>query len=213
MDERLNRWEGLFQRALVVIDSVRKLGIPVDDWTFRGGTVLMRRHRHRLSKDIDIFINDPQFLGYLTPRLSPTAESLTTNYIEDHNYVKLVFSEGEIDFVAAPPLTTKPAHVETLFDHRILVETSAEIVAKKVWHRGFEFTARDIFDLSMVAELEPQALHEISTILRDRRALILERIERYDSILRESFAELAALEYLRSFDECVEIVTKAFGRA
>jgi hypothetical protein len=86
-------------------------------------------------------------------------------------------------------------------------------VAKKVWHRGFEFTARDIFDLSMVAELEPQALHEISTILRDRRALILERIERYDSILRESFAELAALEYVRSFDECVEIVTKVFGRA
>ena len=95
MDERLNRWEVLFQRALIVIDSVRKLGIPVDDWTFGGGTVLMRRHRHRLSKDIDIFINDPQFLGYLTPRLSPTAESLTTNYIEDHNYVKLVFPKAK----------------------------------------------------------------------------------------------------------------------
>jgi hypothetical protein len=80
-------------------------------------------------------------LGYLTPRLSPTAESLTTNYIEDHNYVKLVFPEGEIDFVAAPPLTTNPAHVETLLRHRILVVTSAEIVAKKVWHRGFEVSA------------------------------------------------------------------------
>jgi hypothetical protein len=55
---------------------------------------LMRRHRHRFSKDIDIFINDPQFLGYLTPRLSPTADSLTTKYIEDNNYVKLVFSEA-----------------------------------------------------------------------------------------------------------------------
>ena len=65
----------------------------------------------------------------------------------------------------------------------------------------------------MVAELEPQALHEISTILRDRRAVILERIERYDSILRESFAELATLEYMRSFEECVEIVTDVFGRA
>jgi len=213
MDERLNRWEVLFQRALILIDSAREIGIPVADWTFGGGTVLMRRHKHRFSKDVDIFINDPQFLGFLTPRLSPTAESLTAQYIEDHNYVKLVFSEGEIDFVAAPPLTPNPAHVETLFDHQILVETSAEIVAKKVWHRGFEFTARDIFDLSMVAELEPQALSEISTILRDRRALILERIERYDSVLRESFAELATFEYIRSFDECVEIVTDAFGRA
>jgi predicted nucleotidyltransferase component of viral defense system len=207
MDERLNRWEVLFQRTLALIDSAREIGIPVHDWTFGGGTVLMRRHRHRFSKDIDIFINDPQFLGYLTPRLSPTAESLTTKYIEEHNYVKLVFPEGEIDFVAAPPLTTKPAHAETLFEHRVLVETSAEILAKKVWHRGFEFTARDIFDLSMVAEREPQALNEISSILRDRRTVILERIVRYDSILRETFAELAVMEYMRSFDECVATVT------
>ena len=65
----------------------------------------------------------------------------------------------------------------------------------------------------MVAELEPQALREISAILRDRRALILERIERYDSILRENFAELATLEYVRSFGECVKIVMDALGRA
>jgi hypothetical protein len=87
MDERLIRWELLFQRALIVIDSAREIGIPVDDWTFGGGTVLMRRHRHRLSKDVDIFVNDPQFLGYLTPRLSPTAESLTTQYIEDQSWL------------------------------------------------------------------------------------------------------------------------------
>ena len=132
MDERLIRWELLFQRALILIDSARDIGIPVNDWTFGGGTVLMRRHRHLLSKDVDIFINDPQFLGYLTPRLSPTAESLTTQYIEDHKHVKLVFSEGEIDFVAAPPLTAEPAHIEILFDHRILVETSASAVS---WDR------------------------------------------------------------------------------
>jgi hypothetical protein len=213
MDDRLNRWEVLFRRALILIDSAREIGIPVDNWTFGGGTVLMRRHRHRFSKDIDIFINDPQFLGYLTPRLSPTAESLTTKYIEDHKYVKLLFPEGEIDFVAAPPLISKSAHEEILFDRRILVESSAEIVAKKVWHRGFEFTARDIFDLAMVAEREPQALNEISSVLRDRRAVILERIVRYDSILRETFAELDTLEYSRSFDECVAIVTDVFERA
>src|ERR1700676_5329081 len=101
-DERLKAWEIHFQRALILIDDARAKGIPVDDWTFGGGTVLMRRHR--LSKDVDIFINDPQFIGYLSPRLSPTAESLTTDYSEDSNFVKLAFPEGEIDFVAAPPL-------------------------------------------------------------------------------------------------------------
>ena len=69
-DERLKAWEILFQRALILIDDARAKGIPVDDWTFGGGTVLMRRHRHRLSKDVDIFINDPQFIGYLSPRKS-----------------------------------------------------------------------------------------------------------------------------------------------
>src|SRR5437660_12935442 len=54
----------------------------------------MRRHRHRLSQDVEIFINDPQFSGYLTPRLNPTAEALTSNYVEDSRFVKLSFPEG-----------------------------------------------------------------------------------------------------------------------
>jgi hypothetical protein len=87
VDERLNTWEVLFQRALVLIDDAQANGVPVDDWTFGGGTVLMRRHRHRLSKDVDIFVNDPQFISYLTPRLNQTAESRTTNYVEDTNFV------------------------------------------------------------------------------------------------------------------------------
>jgi hypothetical protein len=135
-DERLKSWEILFRRALILVDDARAKGIPVDEWTFGGGTVLMRRHRHRLSKDVDIFINDPQFIGFLSPRLSPTAESLTTDYSEDSNFVKLSFPEGEIDFVAAPPLTSTPAKAEILFGRSFLVETSTEIVAKKIWHRG-----------------------------------------------------------------------------
>jgi hypothetical protein len=39
-DERLNAWEILFQRALILVDDARAKGIPVDDWTFDGGTVL-----------------------------------------------------------------------------------------------------------------------------------------------------------------------------
>jgi hypothetical protein len=212
-DERLKTWEILFERALVLIDDARASGIPVDDWTFGGGTVLMRRHRHRLSKDIDIFIDDPQFLTYLTPRLNQTAESLTSNYLEDHNFLKLAFPEGEIDFVAAPPLTPSPARHETILGQRFLVETSAEIMAKKVWHRGAEFTARDLFDLAMVAEMDSQALLEIDLQLRERRDVVLARIERREPLLRETFAALDILDYRRSFDQCVQIVRDALSRA
>ena len=34
------------------------------------------RHHHRFSKDIDIFIPDPQYLGYLSPRLNGEAEAV-----------------------------------------------------------------------------------------------------------------------------------------
>ncbi|WP_353621935.1 nucleotidyl transferase AbiEii/AbiGii toxin family protein [Variovorax saccharolyticus] len=53
-------WEKLFPRALALIDEITHYGGIADPfWTFGGGTVLMLRHRDRLSKDIDIFVPDP----------------------------------------------------------------------------------------------------------------------------------------------------------
>jgi hypothetical protein len=141
-EDRLKIWETLFQRALVLIDSAGDAGATLKNWSFGGGTVLMRRYRHRFSKDVDIFVPDPQYLNYLTPRLNDKAESLTTDYLEQAGFLKLRFPEGEIDFVASAPLTNEPTVVEILFGREVQVETSTEIVAKKVWHRGERFTAR-----------------------------------------------------------------------
>jgi hypothetical protein len=38
----------------------------------------MFRYQHRLSKDIDIFVPDPQYLGFVTPRLSDVAAAVTS---------------------------------------------------------------------------------------------------------------------------------------
>jgi hypothetical protein len=212
-ESRLEIWQTLFRRALELIDSVGKAGIRLDDWSFGGGTVLMLKHRHRFSKDIDIFISDPQYLNYLTPRLNSVAEAMTGDYVEQGNFLKLQFKEGEIDFVASAPLTGNPTQTERMFDRDVQVETSTEIVAKKIWHRGDSFKARDIFDLSMVIELEPAALTPMRPILRDRRAAILARIAAVDNQLRDDFAELDVLEYTRSYDECVAIVKQALEDA
>jgi predicted nucleotidyltransferase component of viral defense system len=171
----------------------------------------MRRHHHRLSKDVDIFINDPQFINYLTPRLNNVAESLTRDYIEEHNYVKLIFPEGEIDFVAAPTITTAPTTREEILGRPFLVETSAEIIAKKIWHRGDSFKGRDILDTAMVAEREPAELSQIAPILEGRRDVILARIEKHGDSLREEFTALDVLDYRRSYDECVEIVRRVLA--
>lgn len=71
-------WETLFANALTVIGEIARHGRADPFWTFGGGTVLMLRYGHRFSKDIDIFVPDPQSLGFVTPRLSEVAESITS---------------------------------------------------------------------------------------------------------------------------------------
>ena len=92
----------LFARMLRIIQAAgANYGRPFE-WTFGGGTVLALRHQHRFSKDIDVFVPDPQYLGYLSPRLSDTAALGDPDYEEGAEFVKLRYPEGEVDFVAAP---------------------------------------------------------------------------------------------------------------
>ena len=92
------------------------------------------------------------------------------------------------------------------------VETATEIIAKKVWHRGKEFKARDLFDLALVAEREPEALNEIEPILRDTRKIVLARIADADRQLRSEFSELEVLDFRPSYDDCIAIVRKTLNR-
>ena len=212
-EDRLRIWETLFQRALALIKSAERTGTRLDDWNFGGGTVLMRRYRHRFSKDIDIFVPDPQYLGYVSPRLNDTAESLTSKYLDTAISVKLFFPEGEIDFIASAPLTKDPTVDETILGRRVRVETTAEIIAKKVWHRGREFTARDIFDLAIVATTQPGAIESIRPIPRERREVIRARMAAGAKALRTAFSGLDTLEFRPGFDECVRIVEDVLDKS
>jgi len=210
-EDRLKIWETLFQRALALIDSVAASGTVFEPWSFGGGTVLMRKYRHRFSKDIDIFVPDPQYLGYVSPRLNDAAEAMTADYVEEHSSLKLIFPEGEIDFIASAPLTSNPTVPEELFGREVRIETSTEIIAKKLWHRGEQFKARDMFDLALVAEKEPGALKEIRPVLRDRRDAVLARMADSDEQLRSDFAELEVFEYRPTYDQCLAIVKKTLA--
>jgi predicted nucleotidyltransferase component of viral defense system len=209
---RLNAWEALFEQAMRIVDSVAASGLRFEDWSFGGGTVLMRRFRHRVSKDVDIFVPDPQYLGYVSPRLNDVAQELATSHLETAISVKLYFPEGEIDFIASGPLTESPTTVETVLRRRIHVDTTAEIIAKKVWHRGRHFTARDLFDLALVAIKEPAAIERIAGILRERRDAIRSRIASDEKALRKTYAELDTLEFRPSFDECLGVVAPLLDR-
>jgi hypothetical protein len=202
----LTAWEALFERAMRIVDSAGASGLRFEDWSFGGGTVLMRRFHHRVSKDVDIFVPDPQYLGYVSPRLNDLAQELATSHLETAISVKLYFPEGEIDFIASASLTEGPTVDETVLGRRIKVDTTAEIMAKKVWHRGRHFTARDLFDLALVATKEPAAIDRIANFLREQRDAIRKRIASDEKALRKTYAELDTLEFRPSFDECLGIV-------
>ena len=200
-------WESLFPRALMLIDDISKYGGIADPfWTFGGGTVLMFRYRHRLSKDIDIFVPDPQYLGFVTPRLSDTAADLTEDYAEQPGmFVKLQFDEGEVDFVSAPNLLDDAWEVWDIQGHAVKVETAAEIIAKKMYHRGDRVTARDLFDLALVIEREPVQLLAAKPFLLRHRSAFLAQIRQPHPSLRAAFDAIATLQYTPSFDHCVAV--------
>lgn len=163
----------------------------------------MLRHHHRMSKDIDIFVPDPQYLGYVSPRLSDVAELVTQDYVEGPGYIKLLRPEGEIDFVASPNLTSAPYEEWNLLGRQVKVETSAEIVAKKLYHRGDKATARDLFDLALVIDREPVALLSAAPYLVRHRDAFVHQIKHRRSVLQMQFDAIDRLDYQVTYDEAM----------
>jgi nucleotidyltransferase AbiEii toxin of type IV toxin-antitoxin system len=207
-NSRLRDWEPLFVHALKIIDAAEAIIGPFS-WSFGGGTVLMLRYQHRYSRDIDIFLRDPQFIGHMTPRLSPIAEAVSDDYDEQGEFVKLRLPGGEIDFIGTGWLTPDPYHAESLMGRSVNLETPAEIIAKKVLYRAASFKARDLFDLAVVLDNEPDAIREIAPVIREHRALLETRVQKYRAVLREEYEGLDFLDNGKTFDDCIAALARA----
>ena len=140
----------------------------------------MLLYGHRQSRGIDLFLDDPQYLTALSPRLNDHTEALTGRYVEQSNFLKLIFDGGEVDFIVAPSLTADPYRIKTVLETETKVETPVEIVAKKVFYRPEEFSLRDVFDFAFVLDHDPRAICdnlEVFTAKSDVLSLRLERLQ------------------------------------
>lgn len=208
-------WAQLFKAAISLTDHLATV-IERPIWTFGGGTVLMLRLNHRHSRDIDLFVPDPQYLGYVTPRLSDVAERLTTDYVEAAEYVKLLMPTGEIDIVVGQPLTDQPWEVVPYRGRDVRVETNAEIIAKKMFHRGNQAKARDLFDLCTVADLDPAAVDKAAPFFARHGHAFIDRLKDNAAYAEEEFTQIQRISYHRPFEECLmlaeTIIDSASGR-
>jgi len=153
-------WATLFREACSLIRQVNSEQTIIDHWTLGGGTAMMLQIDHRESHDVDIFLDDPQLLGYLDPRKRDfTFEIEPTDYQGDGaGSLKLVFGViGEIDFIVAGAKTSSPTIQKTVEGEAVLLETIPEIITKKIYHRGTSIQPRDIFDIAAAAE-QPRLL-------------------------------------------------------
>lgn len=113
----------------------------------------MLQIHHRISYDIDIFIDDPQLLGFLNPETQGYAcEIIPSGYTGDGTrFLKIAFADvGEVDFIVATPLTENHSFKKEIKGRDVSLETIGEIITKKVYYRT-SLVPRDIFDIAAAA--------------------------------------------------------------
>ena len=98
--------------------------------------MLALRLEHRISYDIDIFLESSAVLRAVSPNRNAAARALTSHWHEPGHYVKLECEDGAIDFIVASRQTDLAPWRYDFKDRAILVEAPAEILAKKLRYRA-----------------------------------------------------------------------------
>jgi hypothetical protein len=203
--------EPLYTQAMRLVGNFEDAGIADPFWTFGGATALMLRYGHRKSRDIDIFVPDGRYLALINPRLNPAAEAVATDFIEGADFVKLVLARGEIDFFAMPNLTPQPYETWEIAGKSLRVETAAEIIARKMWHWGDCASARDMFDLAVVAKKSPDQITVAAPWFDRHRLAFLAQIELRETVLEAQFEMIDTIGFHRGYGECAGIVARILG--
>ncbi len=178
-------WKELLRKAVKILECA---GISFEDWSFGGGTALMLYYEHRESKDIDIFFTNPQFLPMVSPRLNDVAESISDDYSELSNFVKIKIGDREIDFIVAPNISGIQPEKKAIDNLLIKVEQPEEIIAKKIFYRTESLKIRDFVDLYTVLkdqERKDRTIRILRELLEKKRNTFLKRA----NFLKESLSQ------------------------
>ncbi|CBW77357.1 unnamed protein product (plasmid) [Mycetohabitans rhizoxinica HKI 454] len=76
-----------------------------------------------------------------------------------------------------------------------------------MWHRGDRPTARDLFDLSLMIEREPNSLMDAGEYLIRHRDTFLRLLGEHREFLASRFNDTQTLSYTPSFDYCAGLVS------
>ena len=189
-------------------------GIPLESWSFGGGTALALFYlQHRSSHGIDIFIHDPQYFSFLSPKWFIDHQTVfQSEYLEQADHISLATLTGvRVDFLLAPYLTDKPSALRSVGQVDCYVECLEEILAKKIRYRRAHARTRDIVDIGIAVTQSPGLLKELvnqNTVTLDE---LFEWREALSNVDREHYLqELAIIEPVARYRDlsmqCIEAI-------
>ncbi|GAA7507953.1 nucleotidyl transferase AbiEii/AbiGii toxin family protein [Helicobacter pylori] len=175
-----------------IIKSALNLGLNPSSIKFGGGTALsMYYFQHRLSFDIDLFVNDAQYLGFFSPKLwiDDRAHFDSARYIDQHNHIGITNKDNiKIDILI--DYASNEGYIDDskkIFAFDIYIESLENIIAKKITFRKTDNKTRDIFDIAV-------ALHNDSNLFD--KLLNAQKISKQDLLtLQNSLQELNKEKY------------------
>ena len=128
---------------------------------FGGGTALAIYYfQHRLSFDVDLFVQDPQIMNYLSPKhwLEDSSTFGDETYIDFANHIRVLSAKNKIKLdVLVSQDNLANCLVDdsnNLFNATVHVESIEDIIAKKIVHRRKGNFTRDIIDIAIAIEKE-----------------------------------------------------------
>jgi mevalonate kinase len=187
---------------------------PEMHWSLGGGTALALHLNHRVSFDVDIFLEHPGALKELMK--NPKTKQLSENREFQGNYLKIIRPEGEIDFILAANITDVFCQTYDFEGGLINIETPVEIIAKKIKYRGSKFTLRDTYDLAAVIEAVPNVNESLENLeeLFGEFGKVLQRIEFLQANTESLNTELMGANHdlqKKMFEICIETLRYNYG--
>ena len=141
-----------------------------------GGTALAARWQHRHSTDVDLFVNASAYKGLRESEQEFRADlaSHTAGFrgitVELWHARIFLADGGEVTVSTSRPITPVPVSGDTVRGTKVPLETTAEILAKKLHYRMIQngdIVPRDLYDIAVARQQAPAELETALSTLNE----------------------------------------------
>ena len=170
----------LLAAAFETMDAALGQVVPAGHrWRLGGGTLLAARWQHRRSTDLDIFLPGDSGIAILDPRWNPDFANAmrrigATSVDVLTNSLKFSFPSGRIEITQLDPIPDLPVIQAVVDGRELAIYHNACVLTGKLHGRGARLPARDVFDIGVARDEDPDALRTaVNYIDSNLRAEIL----------------------------------------